>query len=113
LKCRGVLPQMLRAVVDNSIKYTDEDGEINISLRQDQDRVVIEVKDNGIGIPAEDTDKIFERFYRVDKGRDRAIGGTGLGLSLIKQIAELHDGTVEAESVPGQGTTIRFYLPTN
>lgn len=109
----SLLLQMLRAVIENSIKYTAADGRITVKFFPELDRTVIEISDNGIGIPEQDLEKIFERFYRVDKSRDRAKGGAGLGLSLAKHIAELHGGAVEAESRIGKGTTIRFRLPLN
>jgi two-component system sensor histidine kinase VicK len=104
----SLLLQMFRAVVENGIKYTSVDGKIIISLFKENNKAVVEISDDGIGIPEKDINKIFDSFYRVDKGRDREKGGTGLGLSLVKQIAELHNGKVKAESVVGKGTTMRF-----
>jgi two-component system phosphate regulon sensor histidine kinase PhoR len=72
---------------------------------------VLSVSDEGVGIAANDLPRIFERFYRADRARSRELGGTGLGLSIVKHIAQLHGGRVEAESVVGQGTTIRVILP--
>jgi len=72
---------------------------------------VLSVRDEGVGIAANDLPRIFERFYRADRARSRELGGTGLGLSIVKHIAQLHGGRVEAESVVGQGTTIRVILP--
>jgi len=106
-----LLLQMLRAVVENSIKYTAEDGRIEILLEQKNNCAIIEISDDGIGIPEQDVNRIFERFYRVDKGHDQAKGGTGLGLSLVKQISRLHGGDVKVSSVVGRGTTVRFTLP--
>ena len=77
------------------------------------DRVRISVADEGIGIGETDLPRIFERFYRADKGRSRELGGTGLGLSIVKHIAQLHGGAVEAESEPGQGTTISVLIPVS
>lgn len=114
LKIRGdssLLIQMFRAIIENSIKYTKEDGIIAIEAYSENNQAVIKISDNGPGIPEKDLDKIFARFYRVEKSRDRALGGTGLGLSLVKQIVQLHDGSVKAESVEGKGTTIIFRLP--
>lgn len=106
-----LLLQMLRAVSENSVKYTVENGRIDIKAYPEKDRIVIEISDNGIGIPESDLEKVFERFYRVDPSRDRTKGGTGLGLALARQVAALHSGAVEAESRTGRGTTLRFRLP--
>ncbi len=78
----------------------------------DERRVVIEVVDAGIGIPASDRERIFERFYRVDPARSRNTGGTGLGLSIVRHIVANHGGTLELESAEGQGSTFRIVLPT-
>ncbi len=104
----SLLLQMFRSVMENAVKYTSEKGNIVISLNKNNDKAVIKISDDGIGIPEKDLDKIFESFYRVDKGRDREKGGTGLGLSMVKQISDLHSGKVEAESAVGKGTTIKF-----
>jgi two-component system phosphate regulon sensor histidine kinase PhoR len=73
---------------------------------------VVEVRDNGIGIPEKDLPRIFERFYRVDRSRSREMGGTGLGLSIVKHIAQAHGGTVEVDSEPGKGSTFRMKIAT-
>jgi two-component system phosphate regulon sensor histidine kinase PhoR len=98
-------------LVDNAVKYTPEGGSIRVSAARRGDRVVIEVADTGIGIPASDLPRVFERFYRVDKSRSRDMGGTGLGLSIVKHIVQAHGGTVEAESEPGKGSVFRLCLP--
>jgi len=98
-------------LVDNAIKYTPEGGHIRVALRSAGDDVIIEVSDNGVGIPPEDLTRIFERFYRVDRSRSRELGGTGLGLSIVKHVAQLHGGSVEAESTLGRGSTFRMRLP--
>jgi signal transduction histidine kinase len=110
---RRLIKQMLRAIVDNSIKYSPEDTPIKIAYREMQNEAVIEIFDEGIGIPEEDLLHIFDRFYRVDKARSRSIGGTGLGLALVKWIVELHNGHIEAESVIGKGTKMTVKLPIN
>ena len=97
--------------MDNAIKYTPEEGTIHISLKQENGNVIWRVKDNGIGIPADDQDHIFERFYRVDKARGRETGGTGLGLSIVKQMVKMHDGTISVHSVPGEGSEFVVIFP--
>jgi two-component system sensor histidine kinase SenX3 len=83
-----------------------------VSTRRDESgRVHVTVTDRGIGIPAHELDRIFERFYRVDKGRSREEGGTGLGLAIVKHVAQAHGGQVEVESRIGHGTTFRVRLP--
>jgi len=108
---RRLIKQMLRAVVDNSMKYTPEGGMIGIEYKAAGKTVEIVVSDNGIGIPQDDLPHIFDRFYRVDKARSRSIGGSGLGLSIVKWIAEIHQGGITAESEPGRGTKIIIELP--
>ena len=103
--------QVMMNVVSNSIKYTPDGGEIRISAGQWPGKVWMEVADNGIGIPAEDRGRIFERFSRVDKARSRESGGTGLGLSIAKEIVQRHNGTIGLAPHEGPGTTIRLTLP--
>jgi len=103
--------QALFNLLDNSIKYSGNGSSIQISAFQEKDQIVVEVKDNGSGIPSEHMERIFERFYRVDRSRSREAGGTGLGLSIVRHIALLHGGTVEAESHAGEGSIFRLRLP--
>ena len=105
------LERAVANLLDNAIKYTPRSGEVSICAKTEGPRVVIEVTDNGIGIPAEDMPRIFERFYRVDKSRSREMGGTGLGLAIVKHIAQAHGGTVEVSSEVGKGSTFRLLLP--
>ena len=105
------LKQVFVNLVDNAIKYNRPGGEVKISARASGSQVVIEIKDNGIGISKADQQRIFERFYRVDKSRSRAQGGSGLGLAIVKKIVEEHGGTVSVESAPGEGSTFRVTLP--
>lgn len=104
------LQQVLVNLIDNAIKYTPERGEIRISLEAKDKEVSIKIEDNGIGIPKKDLPRIFERFYRVDKNRSRDIGGSGLGLSIVKHILEAHSSQVKVESEEMKGTTFEFNL---
>ncbi len=106
------LTQIFSNLLDNALKYTPKEARIEIMARVlDTGELELAVRDNGPGIPAEDLPHIFERFYRVDKGRSRETGGTGLGLSIVKHIVQLHGGRVWAESELGQGTSIFMRLP--
>ncbi|HHV56767.1 MAG TPA: cell wall metabolism sensor histidine kinase WalK [Firmicutes bacterium] len=108
---RDRIRQVLLNLIDNSIKYTPAGGRISISAAALDGTVRVAVADTGRGIPPEDLERIFERFYRVDKARSRSEGGTGLGLAIVKHIIELHGGKVEAQSELGKGTTIAFTIP--
>jgi two-component system, OmpR family, phosphate regulon sensor histidine kinase PhoR len=105
------LTQVFENLLDNALKYTPAGTVISIEAKRQDGDIVICVRDNGPGIPGEDLPHIFERFYRVDKGRSREKGGTGLGLSIVKHIIQLHGGRVSAESTPGQGTAFLLTLP--
>ena len=107
---RDRLKQLLINLVDNGLKAT-EFGAVTIACRSTASHLVIEVSDTGIGMEEEQLERIFERFYRVDKGRSKAQGGTGLGLSIVKHIVELYKGTVEVSSKPGIGTEFVVKLP--
>ena len=107
---RDRLKQLLINLVDNGLKAT-EFGAVTITCRSTVSHLVIEVSDTGIGMEEEQLDRIFERFYRVDKGRSKAQGGTGLGLSIVKHIVELYNGTIEVASKPGVGTEFTVKLP--
>lgn len=104
------ITQVLENLLDNAFKYSPDRSLVYIRSSQDDERVHIAVEDNGKGIPAEDLAHVFERFYRVDKGRSRVDGGTGLGLSIVRHILLLHRGEIRAESEPGRGTSIVFSL---
>jgi signal transduction histidine kinase len=108
---RARLKQVVVNLLDNAIKYTAEGGEIAMTVGTIDSKAVLEVKDNGIGIPPEALPRIFDRFYRVDKARSRDLGGAGLGLSIVKSICTAHHGRVEASSTPGQGSRFRVELP--
>ena len=106
------IEQVLINIISNAIKYTESGGVISINTTNDADKVRIKVSDNGIGIPEEDLNRIFERFYRVEKGRSRDLGGTGLGLSIAKEIIEAHNGEIILKSKYGSGTTVEVILPS-
>lgn len=108
---RDKLEQVLYNVISNAIKYTPNGGKINIRAGKLYSDFFIEVKDNGIGIPEKDVERIFERFYRVDKARSRELGGTGLGLSISKSIIDAHGGNIKVESTVGEGTKVIIFLP--
>jgi two-component system phosphate regulon sensor histidine kinase PhoR len=105
------LRQVLDNLVDNAIKYTPNGGRITIRWSGTADTVSFEVEDTGVGIPAADLPRVFERFYRVDKARSRAVGGTGLGLAIVKHLVQAMKGQVRATSTVGKGTTFRVTLP--
>lgn len=108
---RDRLEQVFVNLIDNAIKYTKDGGRIKLQLAQADDSVVVTVEDNGIGIPKEDIERVFERFYRVDKARSRELGGTGLGLSITKHIVLAHNGKIYIESEVNKGTKVFVTLP--
>lgn len=108
---RNLLKEAIRVFVDNSLKYTLEGGIVKINSYAKNNKLVIEVEDNGVGISKEDLPHIFDRFYRVDKSRTKETGGTGLGLSIAKWIILKHKGTIEVTSKLGFGTKISILLP--
>jgi two-component system phosphate regulon sensor histidine kinase PhoR len=103
------MQQVLTNLVHNAIKFTPPGGSITVEARQVEDEVVISVRDTGVGIPADDLPRIFERFYKADRARSG--GGTGLGLAIAKHLVQGHGGRIWAESVEGQGSTFYFTLP--
>ncbi|WP_373522601.1 sensor histidine kinase [Aquiflexum sp.] len=98
-------------LISNSIKYNNDGGEIDVTLKAHKNQITVEVKDNGKGIPPEDLKRIFERFYRVDKSRNREMGGTGLGLAIVKHILEGHKSKISVSSILGKGSVFSFELP--
>lgn len=110
------LRTLIRNLLDNAVRYTDTGGHITLSMSEEADEegdwVVLTVSDDGVGIPAAEQDRIFERFYRVDKARSRETGGTGLGLSIVRHIAERHGGTVSVASTVGVGSTFTVRIPS-
>ncbi|MDO5010994.1 MAG: ATP-binding protein [Intestinibacter bartlettii] len=109
----GYVRQILLNIISNAIKYTGENGKVNIKQYVKGGNVFIEVQDNGIGIPEEDINRIFERFYRVDKARSRSVGGTGLGLAITKHMVKALNGNIRVESELGVGSKFIIELPFN
>lgn len=108
---RARIEQVIINMVSNAVKYTKDGGTIRITAGRKDDEVWCAVRDNGIGIPKADVDKVFDRFYRVDKARSRESGGTGLGLSIASEIVTRHGGRIDLRSREGKGTTITVWLP--
>ncbi|WP_300278256.1 HAMP domain-containing sensor histidine kinase [Peptacetobacter sp.] len=107
------IKQIILNLVDNAIKYTQENGKVNVDIYEENNKAILKVSDNGIGIPKEDQDRIFERFYRVDKARSREIGGTGLGLAITKHIVINLGGNISVESEMEKGSTFIVSIPQN
>jgi signal transduction histidine kinase len=105
------LALMVRNLLDNAVRYTDELGEVSLALFRDGGEVVVQIRDNGIGIPLRARSRVFERFFRVDDGRSRDRGGTGLGLAIVKHVVDLHGGLVELDTELGEGSTFTVRLP--
>ncbi len=111
----GERRQLVRAVanlLDNSVRYSEPDQRITLSVELVEDGVAITVQDDGVGIPRAELERVFERFYRVDRARSRETGGTGLGLAIVRHVAQNHDGKVLVESKPGEGSSFTMQLPT-
>ncbi len=103
---RELIKELIENLAQNAIRYNNPGGKVAITVKSIDNRNCLIVKDNGIGIPAADQQRVFERFYRVDKSRSKATGGTGLGLAIVKHIVEIHDAGIELDSAPGVGTTM-------
>ena len=103
---RDMLRELIENLCQNAIRYNNEGGHVHVFVGERDNRPVLEVSDNGIGIPQEHQSRVFERFYRVDKSRSKATGGTGLGLAIVKHIVAIHEATIELNSEVGVGTTI-------
>ena len=106
-----LLEQALINFLDNAIKYSPNDSEITISTLIKENKIEVHVTDQGPGIPKEHHERLFERFYSVDKARSRELGGSGLGLSIVKHIALSHNGSVRLESIINKGSTFILELP--
>ena len=108
---RDRLSQILVNVLDNAVKFTPEGGRITMEAEERDEQVILKISDTGIGIPAEEIQRLGERFYRVDKTRSRELGGTGLGLSIVKHLMLAHGGRMEIESRPERGTKVSLFFP--
>lgn len=106
-----LIHEMVYNLCDNAIKYNKENGSVSVVVTKNKEEAVLKVKDTGIGIPEDQVDRVFERFYRVDKSHSRASGGTGLGLSIVKHAAIRHNATIKVKSKVGKGTTISVRFP--
>lgn len=104
---REMMEELLYNLCSNAIRYNVPGGEVCVDVARKADQCVLTVEDTGIGIPKEDQERVFERFYRVDKSRSKSTGGTGLGLAIVKHVVARHDARIELESQPGKGTRIR------
>jgi len=109
---RTQLLSLVRNLVENGVKYSDEGGTVRLSVIGRRDEVEVRVSDEGIGIPEDDHSRVFERFYRVDRARTRGTGGSGLGLSIVRNVVQRHGGSVELYSREGEGTTVTVRLPS-
>ncbi len=110
---KQMLEEVLYNLCDNAIRYNSEGGTVRVGVYPEKDAAVLCVEDSGIGIPKEHQERIFERFYRVDKSRSKSTGGTGLGLAIVKHIVAQHGARMELESEVGKGTRIRIHFPYN
>ena len=107
----NLLSEIIQNLVGNAIRYTDPGGVVNVRTSRDNGDALVVVSDTGVGIPARDIPRVFERFYRVDSARSRETGGTGLGLAIVRHVADRHGGSVDVESELGAGTTFTMRLP--
>ncbi len=105
------LRRLLFNLVDNAIKYTPANGAVRVAIARSDHFAVLSVEDTGIGIPPEEQQKVFQRFYRSADARSQAQGGSGLGLSIVKSITEAHEGRIEVKARPGRGSVFKVYLP--
>ncbi len=105
-----MMEELLYNLTGNAIRYNRSGGSVAVEVEQAGDEIILSVRDTGIGIPKEHQERIFERFYRVDKSRSKSTGGTGLGLAIVKHIVEKHGARMVLTSEPGEGTEIRVYF---
>ena len=106
----GLIDRVLVNLIENALRYTPRQGQVIVRLQAAPGAVRLDVADTGCGIPPDDQDHIFERFYRVDKSRTRDSGGSGIGLTIVKRILDAHGRDIAVKSVPGQGTHFTFNL---
>lgn len=107
------MQELLNNLIGNAIKYNRPGGTVTIKMEEYQKKLYFSVSDTGVGIPKESLDRIFERFYRVDKGRNKKVGGTGLGLSIVKHIVQFYNGQIQVKSVVGKGSIFEVWIPMN
>ena len=105
------LYQITFNLVENGIKYNTPGGQLYVSLHREEDNAILKVRDTGVGIPQESLPQIFERFYRVDKARSRKSGGSGLGLSIVRNMVERNQGTITVDSKEGEGSVFTVTFP--
>lgn len=105
------MTQVIDNIISNALKYSPEGGKVRFSVREKEGELLVSISDEGMGIPKENVERIFDRFYRVDRARSRAMGGTGLGLAISKEMINAHGGRIWAQSRYGKGTSIYFTLP--
>lgn len=108
---RRMIEDLLSNLIDNAIKYNKENGKVTVKIYREVNYIILKVKDTGIGISYKDQERVFERFYRADKSRSKKIGGTGIGLSIVKHIVEKHNGEINLKSKVNTGTEIEIVLP--
>ncbi|MBE6820832.1 MAG: HAMP domain-containing histidine kinase [Ruminococcaceae bacterium] len=108
---KDMINQVVYNLIDNAVKFTPEGGYIEVSSKADSEKVIVRIRNSGMGIPGDEIDKIFERFYKIDKSRSYDVKGAGMGLYIVKTIIELHGGNIVARSEPGQYTEFIFQLP--
>jgi signal transduction histidine kinase len=107
------IERVMLNLLSNAVKFTKKNGKITVNIHDNEDKVIISVKDNGIGIQKDKQDLIFQRFHQVDKSLTRSHEGSGIGLSLVKSLVELHGGTIKVESEYGDGSEFIIILPTH
>ncbi len=111
MSTKEMMEELVYNLCDNAIRYNNENGTVHVSLKEEEDKVVLSVKDTGIGIPKDHQERVFERFYRVDKSRSKSTGGTGLGLAIVKHIVVQSNAEIELYSEKGIGTEIKIIFP--